>query len=523
MWSEIPVLEATLDCAPPFSFYFDLLEVYWKAPTNTLPLHRLCTLARKQGANYVAVESGVARPAIRLELDAIDRAHGGGGAAEAVVFSFFGGPASPDDIIAVGAADFLGQAVLINYQAPGAAGFTASYIFEAILPPPGLKARDGSLRPLLNNFVYTETELEVEVKNRKFSVAGVYYCQQNGSTHVCAHASLRMALTSKVNNKVTAEYINSLLGVVPPCSGLQFGQMIQVIEDQGLYAEIIDCTTPSLTRENYISALAAAVESGDKALLVFTTDTAGTGAPSTEEHVVLVFGHTRHSDEWHPQAIPAYSGPRSAPYYPASGWIDHFLIHDDNFGPYFTLSSSALEFKPSVRAHWIVIIRDVKISHTSQFAEGLAATTLASTLKTFRGVPAGKWLTFIAERERTFILRTLLLRRDEYMLHLANAVGHDGSKMSSQELDPLTALPNLFWMVEFSLPPLFTGNHSKLGEILIAADAPGVSAFNELTLGMRGPEFLFIKDAASLQLVRHPSSIEAHVPIYRVKEHDHVW
>jgi len=146
--------------------------------------------------------------------------------------------------------------------------------------------------------------------------------------------------------ELTADDINVHLGIAPPITGLQLSQITDILSKvAGAYSAIIDCST--LPPPLFVSALAAYIESGFIALLVFTT------AGSTE-HVVTVFGHARNSDQWHPQAIPAYGGPSSAPYLPGSAWISQFLIHDDNFGPYYTLSTRALTEIASVKAHYII-------------------------------------------------------------------------------------------------------------------------------------------------------------------------
>jgi hypothetical protein len=523
MWTALPVNEDAVGCRPPFSFYFDLVGRYWKSDSNSLPIHRICTLARKQGATFFVLENATSRPPVRVELDALDAAQGGGGAAEAISFSFFSTPGGPVDIAAVDPDHFLGQAVIINYRPSGRTQFSLSYIFEAIFPPPCFRSQEGTPRKLLNNFIYTEEDLVCEVKGRPFDVTGIYYCQQNSFTHVCAHASLRMALTSKENAEVTPDYVNILLGVVPPCDGLAFPQLIRVIEDQGKYAEVIDCQT--LSKETYISVLASIVESGSKALLIFSTahdGGAGSGPLPGQDHVVLVYGHTRHSDEWHPQAIAAYAGPADAPYYPASSWIDHFLIHDDNFGPYYTLSSSALEFKKEVTAHQIVAIRDARIGTPSQFAEANASSQLTNLLPALAPLSSGRWFDYLTARLRKLVLRTILMEKGRYLEHLERVRGHDESRMKPAEVSLFHPLPDRFWMVEFSFPPLFTGNHSKLGEVIVSVGKVATSSADASILALRLPGLILIGDERGM-LIPHASSLHSHVEIFRVKPHAEIW
>lgn len=540
MWSEITPVETVVDCRPPYSFYFDLIASYWQGPpgSNNLPLHRLCTLARKQGATRIVIESALARPKVREEIDWLDKACGGGGAAEAIAISFFAiaGDEEPK-IAAIPEGAFLGQAVVVNYRGPGETTFSHSYVFEAVLHTPTIRGDGGVPRPLLNNYLTSESEFECEVGGRAFGVRGVYYCQQNKQTHVCAHASLRMALTSRQNQSVTASYINETLNITPPCGGLRLPQVLEVIHAQGLDANIIDCST--LKPETYASVLAATIESGSKALLVFTTgdeepeveadDCAG-DAPSGEtspgesgeEHVVLVYGHTRNSDEWHPQAIPAYAGPKSAPYYPSSNWIDHFLIHDDNFGPYYTLSSQALEFDKSVSAHWIIAVRDKATKVEPHAAETSASTALNLILPLLAPLGKGVWFDYVTKRPWKYVLRTILVTREAYKAHLGQLTGHDGSVMDPAQIDRIDSLPERFWMVEFTLPALYTGNKAKLGEVLIASDVVNPQTYLDVVHAVRLPTMLLMNDDGT-QLKSGESGLNSHAPLYRTVAHDHEW
>lgn len=516
MWSDLAVVGATVACSQPYSFYFDLIEKVWKAKgTNNLPLHRLCTLARKQGARTIVLEPASRLEHVKHEIDVLDRMYGGGaggGAAEAVSISFFDCDIVDDDDLGdVPNTAFLGQAIVINYRPPESADFTISYVFEGILPPPSL-SRDNGHRFLLNNYLAAHREHTCEVRGRPFSVQGVYYCQQNSNTHVCAHACLRMAMRTTTETDLTAKQINDLLGITPPCEGLSLGQIVQVIEHQGLEAEVTDVKDDL----KYLSVLASIVESGDLALLVFTTgNEAAAGQGQSEEHVVLVYGHTRNSDEWHPQAIPVYAGPGSAEYLPASAWIDHFLIHDDNLGPYYTLGTQALERDPDVKPHWIIAIREKATGLTAMGAEAIATVMLTNMLPVLAPSSNGRWFDYITQQPWRYVLRTILMSRDDYITHLREARGHDETAATEEELEPLNALPERLWMVEFSLPSLFTGNRAKLGEVLLMADPDKPEDIDDVFLGLRLPNLLVVKDPATKTMLQTDCSLQSHSALFR--------
>ena len=66
-----------------------------------------------------------------------------------------------------------------------------------------------------------------------------------------------------------------------------------------------------------------------------------------------------------------------------------------------------------------------------------------------------------------------------------------------------------FWMVEFSLPPLYTGNQSKLGEVLISASVLSGDADSVLEIRLPG-SMLSVMDG---YLYLSPSSHTSHSAI----------
>ena len=438
MWTELPTVESCVPCVAPYSFFFDLVATHWRtSESNRRTLHRICTLARKQGAQFVASESAFSREDVRNELDLLDEFMGGGGAAEAVAFSFFATDANPkDDIQAIEESSLLGTLVLINYRAPAETDFTHSYIYEAVLRPPTYRSDNGRRNPLLNNFISADGEVRRSVLKREFLLRGIYYAQQNSETHVCAHACLRMALNSIAvqGEPLASDAINRVLKIVPPFAGLELEQIRSFIDQTGaVRASIVQCDD-DLTYANFLTILAAIVESGHVALLVFTT-----GDPEVQ-HVVTVFGFTRNSDEWHPEALPAYSGPLSSRYHPAAFWIDHFLIHDDNFGPYFAFNSRALEFDEKIRARWIIALHPICPPTRPDAVEGLAATLLSNVLPSLASVGNGRWFEMMTQGQLQYVLRTVLIQRDRYLQHLRGSICHAGTKLTAAEISEFADL-----------------------------------------------------------------------------------
>lgn len=520
MWQREATTGECLDCRLPFSFYFDLIDKCWKtqrASSNNLTLHRICTLARKLGASFVALECALTRQDVCEDVDALDLHHGGGGRANAVQLSFFSGNKSPDGIEEIDAGALIATTTVINYALNGSADYAHSYVFEALLVPPHEIDDTGARRQLLNNYICRDTSFARSVRGRSFEVSGFYYCQQNAVVHVCAHACLRMALNSIDGSSaaLSSVEINQHLGLAPPLTGLSLQNINDVIVTRtGSPPVIADCSL--ITPSDYLSALTAFVESGLIVLFVFTT-------ANSVEHVVTVFGHTRNSDEWHPQAIPGYSGPASAQFYRSSAWVDHFVIHDDNFGPYYTLSSRAFEVDKTIAAHWIIGIHPSHVPEVlPHFAENVAAVALKGSVSNFAQFGPCKWLSYLAGNQWHYVLRPILISRDAYKAHLLASIGHDQTKVLPGEIDAAGQLPDWFWMVEFSLPALFTGNRSKLGEVIIRSEVGGRALNLDLVEALRLPSIFAVRNTAGAFDI-YNISLMSHSPYFTSRMHGNEW
>jgi hypothetical protein len=308
----------------------------------------------------------------------------------------------------------------------------------------------------------------------------------------------------------------------PPFSGLSIAQIESVINTYGgITACVADCK--GISASTYLSILGSIVESGHIALLVFSTGH-NVSAAQDMQHVVAVFGHTRNSDEWHPQAVPAYAGPQSAQYYPGSAWIDHFLIHDDNFGPYYSLSSRALEVDPHVKADLIVALNPGGVPNmTPSYAEAVCAIMLANWLPGLAPLATNRWFEYMTRRQSSYVLRTILIARQTYIDHLNAMRDHNNCRADPSDLANLGVLPDRFWMIEFSLPSLFTGNRTKLGELLLdAQQAVDLQDLIGVFVAMRLPGLLLKKNAAGS--IEHLNfAMQAHAAIFQCRDHDQVW
>lgn len=528
LWTELPTETTFLGCRAPFSFFFDLVRPLWKGPgyPTNVAFHRLCTLARKMGAQTVVVSCALHRTIVREDIDDLDAANNGGGAAEAIDISFFSELIEDESRLPkADPGSLIGRSTLINYKKAGSIDFDLTYVFEAIFRVPRLLG-DGS--ELLNNYIHTRRRFDVEVCKQTFSLNAVYYCQQNSVTGVCAHACLRMALNSVDPSLpvITTRYINQKLGLVPPAGGLNLLQIEQILGGLG-FKPFFFAFNPQKPDPTYMRTLYSVVESGCPALLVFSTANQG------EAHIVPVFGHTLNSDEWHPFAhsTASYSGPASAPYYSSSAWADHFLAHDDNFGPYYCLSNMAFtDIGRSPQTPWAMTPLSViglfpdAVQCSPLEVEGVATAWLNAAIPHLKTEGRGRWWDYMNERSWPYVLRTFLIERALYEAHLQSIEGHDGSRLRPEEIAPFIAgLPDRFWISEFTMPALYAGNKSKLGEILFDASKPVDPAhLFEAVLAMRAPSLL-IKHLGGNNVAQSSASLESHSQLFRRVEPGLEW
>lgn len=498
-WHALPAGSDVIDCAPPYSFFSNVVERYFLADTNQSPLLRICAIARQQGVTRLVVECAIARPDVAQEVTALDRRCGGGGEAQAIAFSFIklqsGGSAARD----LSQGELLAHLVLINYKARKHARFTHSYVYEAVLPPPKRPYGNRSF-DFPQTLVLPTKHFECNVLGHSFSVRGILYCQQNDTLHVCAHSCLRMAIGSSRHSpsRISSDRINRILGIKEKVDFLGSGQIAQVIDASGMKAAV----RTDLKPDQYLAELASLIDSGYLAMLGFTTK-GGIG------HVVTAFGHSRRADQWHPQAMHAYSGPRSARYLPSSSWIDHFFIHDDNLGPYLSLSARSFVRNPQMQLSCVIGLLPRPAIGSNQ-----AETIAASLLRSLPPLPAIEgqdfWMGYISKRSEALTLRSVLISKTEYLEHLKRAKAHDRSRADRTTLAALDRLDESFWMVEFSFPTLYTGNRSKLGEVLIGATDHAGGVGSVLALRLPG-RVLSVSDG---DVYLWKSSLTSHSAIY---------
>ncbi len=482
-----PTEPALIDCRPGFSFFYDLIRKECNG-LSPAPLHRICTLMRKMGAQCFLREELVPNQEISDEQQAATVRTGGNVGLKAVRLTFFRDIGTWRELNEV-----LGYVVLMGLTLPS--GPPKYFILESVIrvPTVWIPTEGGKQRayPVTNYYVHCCREFETVVgtakENRKLKIVGSFFCQQNDLTHVCAHAALRMGVNSSpafTGAKLTNGTINALLGIdhsqakqvgkfgnQSHSQGLETEQILQVVKSMGWEAHVADFySNPAIDYEDYIYPV---IESGCPVIV-------GVHRPGTA-HVLAVVGHTLNSDRWTPEARHGYGAFPISPYISTSAWADHFIVGDDNFGMYVTLPSESIrnmlvpKYNPNLHASLAIGLVPSDVNVTGYYVEQSAASLATKIIEHTNPTASNRWFHLLKEtRQREsvqrLVCRTLLLDKAHYVEFMKNAEDDQKRKLNAAEVQILESiLPNRFWVTEITVPNLYTGNKRKLGDIVTFA------------------------------------------------------
>ncbi|MYM00200.1 hypothetical protein GR702_20825 [Novosphingobium sp. FGD1] len=476
-------------------------------------------MVRKMGARSIVVEDVLERSDILEELGHLEASSdltGGDVTACAVTFLRCG-VRRDRDANRIESNAVIGQVTIITF--PTAEG-KRSYVFEAILRLPGSQY---GTEPLLNNHVPISSELALSFMGVTHTIPSSYFCQQNGLTSICPHSAVRTLIRTMTSRSVSVPQLNESWRYDPrtrKVTTVQVGHALREFGDlRAIPYDPGKSWKPNLSEGWELPALLA--DSGSASLLVLSD--------GHTDHVIPVLGHTINSDEWHPIGTQLHKKGQTT-VSSSSLWTDHLVMHDDMLGPYFCLSKAGLlpakdaPLKP--RLAIAILPEGVKVSPTQ--AEDFARQILGLLIREIAptGFGQGRWWKHLSELRERQVFRTTLITRDEYIATLPDTT-HTGQakEVLAQKL------PETMWMSEISVPNLFIGNRSKLGEVLVRADqfppdtgADPLAVLNSLA-GFRLPSIISwpvgIDGDLSFEMMRWPE--REHRPIYAPKHHRNWW
>jgi len=491
-------------CEPPYSFYHSLVRSIWKGK-NPAPLHRLCNLMRKIKAQCFVQEELEIAAEIEEERAAAQLRCGGAVSASAVRLTFFKQIPASKKWEDTEERHLLAYAVIVVLTLPD---FTQrTYMLESVVCPPTLwfTNNNGLLSPhsLTNHYIHCAKEFETTIGTkasaRTLKLHGTFFCQQNNLTHVCAHSSLRIAINSSplyVAQKLTAQQINNMLAIdltkrcmgwystdpstTPPADrGLIIDEMTHIITQLGFDTHRHNYTT---MKSSYADVVYPYVESGFPVIAIIHG--------GREAHAVAILGHTANSDRWTPEARTDYGGGLYVrPYIPAACWTDHFVISDDNYGMYGTVSTDHLRHVPPptvpgsapvpapenpaqsgslyMRSSLAICPSGMKnvAAHAAEQLVSYLAHALTHVTPTQTD---NRWFESLKDYPR--VCRTIYQTKIQYLDFMRNVADIDGRKLTGREIKILEGLSDKFWVTEITMPHILTANKRKLGDIIIRTD-----------------------------------------------------
>lgn len=477
--------------------FMDLAQTLFASPASRAPFIAITGLMRRSGVVSVLVHEDVqdepyfarlSRPVAR-ELKTLT------GAPRVTQITFWSSRLSrtrlPKSTAALPHGSLLASCVIVSPTEKGADW--DGYVYEAIVGYP-TKRRGRERLPMENTYYHVGEPITVRVGPLStYELGAAYFCQQNGSTSVCAHSCLKMVLWhSQVGSsqQPPTDKINGFIKKWRPehdvRKGLFLDDVMRVCEEFGATTMTLDCRAQRDISPHEFAYLL--VESGIPTIVVFATRRE---TKFEMLHMFPVVGHTMNPDLWLPAALDRYPELQKLrlisskhTFVSSSEFAPEVVVHDDLLGPYMHLSPTSLTRGPqekdekpdrSACVMWVfgVVKNTVKLPHTPYAAQQVGARYVHSLWSEAARIVSEPWKSRLAEEPlspTTLVLRTQLIRREFYLRHLSEMRDHYGNSAftsAAQKQLLRKQLPKQFWLVEFSTTRLFSSNRSKLGEVLL--------------------------------------------------------
>ena len=458
----------------PFS-NFDFVEEHFAA---SFTIRKIFSLARSRGAQTLIAEDQVPTGVVEDENRELSELFSDYTPGRLVQITFWSGPFIALDCVAdLKSSDCVGYALLKQDIVPSRS-LDQWHVFEAVV----------ACYPHHHSYFKACREYHFTAGGRAFSLFGCLFAQQNGLNKACAQVALRSLSTSYLRRDVSYREINDFASngdpAFKPASGLTNDEIRWVLTGLLIPYNAWDYTAweekPGMenirSEMPYQKMVYSGVESGCGALIAFRTK--GPNANPKEGHVVTAFGHTFNEDSWAPYGDGAYFKiGEEIKYLPSRAWTSNFIIHDDNFGANLCLPQSFLN---TGDVHFVIeLLRDgwpcsgvvVEITAANYFYS-ILPTLDVDGVNPISVNPIGiKWLRRLQEyvSDQQLILRHVPVTREEYLQRLEEDTDWQSQREDAKVLSDLQQadFPSRMWMVEVSVPEVFSTNKRKIGEILL--------------------------------------------------------
>jgi hypothetical protein len=405
-----------------------------------------------------------------------------------------------------------------------------SRIYESVLRPPH--------HP--NNFVKREPVWRVRVGKKIYRIKGHLYAQQNGITNCCGHVAVRTAAACFGGKDMSYREMNRILGINlkkrTPGDGIELAEMVKLLRRAGARCFEADYrarpTTRQLPFQKYVYG---SIESGYPAIISFQTTN-----DVDSYHAIPIFGHTFNSDTWVPSAERLYfqvgAGTR---YIPSESWVSMYIGHDDNWDAHYCIPRhyfqtqhptqiNARDASPKLGECVAHVISTVpKKVHVSPIrAEVIAADYLFALRRRLARLRRNVWASRLNKHttQNLVVLRPILVTTSEYCSHLRCIRDWNHKRIDAGVVSALEGLPNTnLWMVEVSLPELFSANLRKVGEVLVRAEKrPGPGRLGGFFLARLPGYFALLREIkrGKPRFTFIPSGADGHVELFGCEENE---
>jgi len=200
---------------------------------------------------------------------------------------------------------------------------------------------------------------------------------------------------------------------------------------------------------------------------------------ATSRHVLTVIGHSFDPDVWWALAHEPYyyRKPSGGDYHCSTTWIQNFIVHDDNFGPYLTVPKEYLWPYEESGQLVVAVPLPLEVNMEGESAESYANYLLSEVNPIDTNILNALVQNKISEEthklyqimwqhylRNDLVLRTFLVDSDKFR---NKYVPHHIESYYSQ-----VKLPKNIWLTEISIPELFCQTRLRFGEIIIDPTAP---------------------------------------------------
>jgi hypothetical protein len=405
-------------------------------------------------------------------------------------------------------------------------------------------------------YISVMREFKIKIGGENLSIFGTYFCQQNSITNVCAHACTLMMLNNmKGSSKLLyAEDINQLLGIdhehrrqeVSPDGladntyathdGLFQREIKRVIREYGYRPYIFEESNAAVGagyRENIYSF----IESGYPALLMFDYID---GDGKQTSHVVAIVGHSLNRHSWFPNAYASYNQSPRPGFTSTLGWVNDFIVHDDNFG--MQLCLPAHSFSPENGASRNAPLRPtcvigilperLNVNLSGPTADVLAYFVLQRILSEENFAEEIFKHNYYVQHlhphimgqcghSPTAVSRCFVIESSSYLesIKLKDNFGNSYDDGSLDKISKSLGKHKALWLVEVTEPELYAGNRTKVIDVLIATDISSNSIIegHALEVFVRFPEALLVgsidSNKVSAQKIVELKGVAGHLPL----------